>query len=143
MRVPSAPPETGSSATPFAEQLPLFVYGTLRRGECNHEPHLGGRFVSVVPARLPHHVRRVASHGFLVIRPEPGSEVWGELYFLDPARCRETLELCDRLEEIPPGSLRGDWYERQVVWVEAAGAQHRAWAYVEARGDELASHQPD
>jgi gamma-glutamylcyclotransferase (GGCT)/AIG2-like uncharacterized protein YtfP len=141
MCVPSAPPETGWPESGFEDQLPLFVYGTLRRGECNHDQHLGGRFVSVLPARLRDYARLVASHGFLVIRPEPGAEVWGELYFLDPTRVRETLEHCDRLEEIPPGSLRGDWYVRQVVSVETAGAQHRAWAYVDAGSTPPAPHR--
>jgi gamma-glutamylcyclotransferase (GGCT)/AIG2-like uncharacterized protein YtfP len=127
MSVAASPAETG-----WEECLPLFVYGTLRQGECNYDAHLAGRFVSVLPARLKDHARRVASHGYLVIRPEPGSEVVGELFFLAQSVACETLARCDRLEEIPPGSLRGDWYERRVVEVETAGGRHRAWAYVEA-----------
>jgi gamma-glutamylcyclotransferase (GGCT)/AIG2-like uncharacterized protein YtfP len=118
--------------TNLDESLPLFVYGTLRRGECNHEAHLGGRYVSVLPARLKDHARRVAAHGYFVIRPEPGAEVVGELFFLDAAVYRETMEQCDRLEEIPAGRLGGDWYVRRVVEVETDDSQHRAWAYLES-----------
>ena len=114
------------------EPLPLFVYGTLRRSECNHDRYLGGRFDSVRTARLADHVRLVGSHGYFVIRPEPGAEVWGELFFLATEISGETLAQCDQLEEIPAGRLRGDWYARQIVVVETDDSQHRAWAYVES-----------
>lgn len=123
---------TSLSATGLEEPLPLFVYGTLRRGECNHDGYLAGRFVSVEPARLTDHARLVGSHGYFVIRPDPGAVVTGELFFLTPANADETLERCDRLEEIPPGCLRGDWYMRRVVVVETADSRRRAWAYLEA-----------
>jgi gamma-glutamylcyclotransferase (GGCT)/AIG2-like uncharacterized protein YtfP len=127
MSTATAPRESG-----LEELLPLFVYGTLRRGECNHDRYLGGRFVSARIARLADHVRLLGSHGYFVIRPEPGAEVSGELFFLAPAISRETLEQCDRLEEIPPGTLRGDWYTRQIVEVETDDSRHRAWAYLES-----------
>ena len=80
------------------EQLPLFVYGTLRQGESNHDWHLGGRFLRVVTACLTQHVRRVGHHGYFVVVPAAGEQVEGELFFLDPVRYSETLERCDRLE---------------------------------------------
>jgi gamma-glutamylcyclotransferase (GGCT)/AIG2-like uncharacterized protein YtfP len=112
--------------------LPLFVYGTLRRGEVNHTPFLGGRFTAVLPARLEDHVRCVGSHGYFVVRPQAHAQVEGELFFLDPAEDRTTLEACDRLEEIPPGELQGAWYARRIVTVWAAGTTHQAWIYLDA-----------
>ena len=47
------PVATSLSETGLEEPLPLFVYGTLRQGECNHNGHLAGRFVSVLPALRP------------------------------------------------------------------------------------------
>ena len=114
------------------EQLPLFVYGTLRQGESNHDWHLGGRFLRVVTACLTQHVRRVGHHGYFVVVPAAGEQVEGELFFLDPVGYSETLERCDRLEEIPPGALEGAWYARRVVTVESGTATHRAWVYLQA-----------
>jgi len=112
--------------------LPLFVYGTLRRGEVNHAPCLGGRFTAVLPARLDDHVRCVGSHGYFVVRPQVGAKVEGELFFLDPAQNHATLEGCDRLEEIPPGQLQGEWYARRIVTVWADGTRYQAWIYLDA-----------
>ena len=114
------------------KQLPLFVYGTLRQGESNHDWHLGGRFLQVIPARLAEHVRRVGHHGYFVVLPEAGAQVEGELFFLDPAQYAETMQRCDRLEEIPPGALAGAWYARRVVTVEAGTETHQAWVYLQA-----------
>lgn len=126
-----------TTPAPLAEadlrpSLPLFVYGTLRRGEVNHAPFLGGRFTAVLPARLDDHVRCVGSHGYFVVRPQAGAEVKGELFFLEPACDRTTLEGCDRLEEIPVGQLQGAWYARRIVTVWADGNPYQAWIYLDA-----------
>lgn len=110
------------------ERLPLFVFGTLRRGECNHH-YLAGRYVECVPAVLPGY----AVVDELMIAPRPGREVPGELFTLDPDRYVETLRGCDDLEEIPPGTLAGDWYRRAVVTVRTEEGEVRAWAYPTSR----------
>lgn len=106
--------------------LPLFVFGTLRRGEPNHH-YLDGFYDGVVPAVLPGY-GRVAP---LMIAAQPGSEVIGELFFLTAARYEQTLAGCDELEEIPPGKLVGHEYERRLVTVSTSAGELAAWAYVQ------------
>lgn len=105
--------------------LPLFVFGTLRRGHENHH-YLDGFYDRMIPAVLPGYVR-VAS---LMIDRRNGAEVTGELYFLTASRYEKTLAGCDELEEIPPGTLIGHEYERRLVRVFAGDTAYDAWAYV-------------
>lgn len=105
--------------------LPLFAFGTLRTGQCNHH-YLAGRFERSVPARLEGYTR-VAE---LMIGRADGCVVDGELFFLDLSRYAETLAGCDELEEIPPGTLRGAEYQRKRVTVLTEGGPVDAWAYV-------------
>lgn len=107
--------------------LPLFVFGTLRRGERNHH-YLHGYYDRVIPAVLPDYAR-VAP---LMIAPSPGGEVMGELYFLTASRAARTLAECDELEELVPGTLSGHEYERRRVSVIAEGITVDAWAYVQS-----------
>lgn len=105
-------------------QPPLFVFGTLRRGEWNHH-YLAKRFDRVLPAVLPGFRRR----GTLMIERGDGGEVAGELFFLVPEKYDETLRECDRLEGIPPGKLVGESYRRILVTVETADGPFEAWCY--------------
>src|SRR5579872_2072415 len=111
------------------ELLPLFVFGTLRRGEPNHH-FLEGTFERWLPGTLRGYARIVASHGFPAIAPAIGAQVAGELFFIRPEIFVETLADCDLLEEIPPGELTGRFYRRAQVVVETATGIFTAWAYV-------------
>ena len=105
-------------------QLPLFVFGTLRRGECNHG-YLAGAFDRVLPARLLGFAR-VAP---LMIARDAESAVDGELFFLTPASYEATLSGCDRLEELPTGGLIGHEYRRIAVRAQTESGEFIAWAY--------------
>jgi gamma-glutamylcyclotransferase (GGCT)/AIG2-like uncharacterized protein YtfP len=109
-----------------SERLPLFVFGTLRRGKENHH-FLDGHYERMISANL---------HGYgrihpLMIDRKPDGIVDGELYFLKLDRYDETLAGCDELEEIPPGTLVGHEYERRRVTVESGDGTITAWAYVQ------------
>ncbi len=105
-------------------QLPLFVFGTLRRGECNHH-YLAGRYDRVLVARLPGFVRVEP----LMIARQSDSVVDGELFYLTPATYFATLRECDSLEELPLGSLIGHEYRRIAVRVQTGSGEIIAWAY--------------
>jgi gamma-glutamylcyclotransferase (GGCT)/AIG2-like uncharacterized protein YtfP len=112
------------------EFLPLFAFGTLRRGQPNHH-FLEGTFERWLPGTLRNYARIVAAHGFPAIAPSDGEQVVGELFFVRPEVFLETLGRCDILEEIPPGELTGRYYRRARVVVEAAAGSFTAWAYVD------------
>ncbi len=115
---------------PASEQLPLFVFGTLRRGESNHHVLAGG-YERWLPATLRDFRRTTAAHGFPQVTPSPGDHVTGELFFIRPRDFAETLRRCDILEDIPPGQLAGAWYQRAQVVVETAEGNFTAWAYLD------------
>ncbi len=110
----------------MAQRLPLFVFGTLRQGHCNHH-YLHQRYARFVAARLYDYDRV----GPLMIARCVGGVVEGELYDLTPDSYDATLAGCDELEELPPGQLVGQEYERRRVLVETAEGQVAAWAYVQ------------
>ena len=118
-------------------QLPLFVFGTLRRGECNHH-YLAGAFDRMVPARLPGFARVEP----LMIARKVDSVVDGELYFLTPATAARTLQGCDELEELPIGQLIGQEYRRVPVKTQTDNGDVIAWAYVRPDAEPDADLQP-
>lgn len=110
----------------MTELLPLFAFGTLRRNEPNHH-YLHRRYERCLLATLPGY----AIVAPLMIAPAPGEEVTGELFFLTPGIYEATLAGCDELEEIPPGQLIGQDYERRRVVVATEAGHFEAWAYVQ------------
>jgi gamma-glutamylcyclotransferase (GGCT)/AIG2-like uncharacterized protein YtfP len=118
-------------------QLPLFVFGTLRRGECNHG-YLAGTYDRVRSASLSGFAR-VAP---LMIARETGAAVEGELFFLTPANYAATLYGCDRLEELPTDGLIGHEYRRIAVQVQADSDEFVAWAYVRPDAESDAEFDP-
>ena len=107
-------------------KLPLFVFGTLRRGHRNHH-YLDGFYDRVILAWLDGYERLHE----LMIAERPGGVVDGELFQLTPAIYDQTMAGCDELEEIPPGQLVGHEYERKRVQVRTSEGQIEAWAYVQ------------
>ena len=105
-------------------QLPLFVFGPLRRGECNHG-YLAGQFDQVQLARLLGFARIAP----LMIARDLNSVVDGELFWLTAENYEATLAGCDRLEELPVNGLIGDEYRRIAVRVQTESGEVVAWAY--------------
>jgi gamma-glutamylcyclotransferase (GGCT)/AIG2-like uncharacterized protein YtfP len=118
-----------------SRRLPLFVYGTLRRGGCNHDC-LEGHYERCIVARLIGFARGAAGHGFPTIRRAPGGCVEGELFFLPSSAYDAVLRRCDRLEGLSLGETRGAFYARIRVRVETAEGPTTAWAYAEANTPE-------
>ena len=107
------------------ECLPLFVYGTLRRGQPNHHL-LFGRYERGVTARLPDY----ALVAPLMVDHSPGGFVPGELFHLRPGSYAATMAACDELEGVTPRQSRYTVYERRRVRVLANVGVVEAWAYV-------------
>ena len=105
--------------------LPLFVYGTLRQGQCNHH-YLHGKYSRRLIANLPgfHRV-----HPIMVMK-HPTASVAGELDFIKPELYRMVMEACDVLEELHPGQTIGLDYRRLCLPVETTEGIIDAWAYV-------------
>lgn len=112
-------------------QLPLFAFGTLRRGESNHAT-IAGAFDRCLPATLHDFRRIMAAHGFPAIIRCPLAQVHGELFFMRPELYDETLRRCDLLEDLPPGQLIGRYYRRMQLPVETPEGVFSAWAYADA-----------
>jgi gamma-glutamylcyclotransferase (GGCT)/AIG2-like uncharacterized protein YtfP len=115
-----------------SRQLPLFAFGTLRRGESNHH-YLAGRYERSLSARLGDFKRTTTEHGFPGIAPSPGENVAGELFFIREELFGETLRNCDILEDLPPGQLVGRYYQRTQVVVETVEGDFTAWAYIDSQ----------
>ncbi|MBZ4322232.1 gamma-glutamylcyclotransferase family protein [Streptomyces huiliensis] len=111
--------------------LPVFVYGTLRRGGGNYPLFLRGRTTAEVPARLPGAVL-YEGPGYPFAVSAPAGEIRGELMTLVPGRYAAVLAALDVLEDHRPGDP-GSLYDRVVRDVRTErGESVRAWVYLAA-----------
>ncbi|MER7521261.1 gamma-glutamylcyclotransferase family protein [Streptomyces sp. NPDC126499] len=110
------------SDEPPREELPFFVYGTLRPGAYNHDRFLLGRTAAEEEAVLPGAVLHDGP-GYPYVVPGAG-RVTGALLTAAPGAYGELLALLDRVE-LPAG------YERTAreVLRTRDGAAVRAWVY--------------
>ncbi|MFD9220486.1 gamma-glutamylcyclotransferase family protein [Streptomyces sp. NPDC060064] len=126
--------ETESGSGPGAE-LPFFVYGTLRPGECNHDLFLHGRTAAEEPALLTDAVLYEGPGYPYALLDAGGGTVAGEVVTAAPGEYGELLAVLDRLEEyVAPGHPR-NLYERVARdVVRPDGTAVRAWVYLAAPG---------
>ncbi len=94
----------------------LFVYGTLKRGCCNHHRLIGQEFVGVARTLALYRLYRIDWHPGLVAA-ELGVAVEGELWAVD----ERTLHRLDEYEGVPT------WFDRRPV--RLAAIEERAEAY--------------
>lgn len=116
-------------------QLPVFVYGTLRPGQRNHDLFLRGRTTAVRPARLRGAVL-YEGPGYPYAVADPAGEVLGELVTLAPAGYGHVLAALDVLEDHVPGDP-ASLYDRVEREVQLTGSGEtaetvRAWVYLAA-----------
>jgi len=110
-------------------QLPVFVYGTLRRDEKNYSEYLAGRTIREEPATAEGRLFYVSDGGYPYLEPGPGA-VAGELVHLDPKFYEETLQRLDELEEYNPADEANSVYLRREADVALAGGSRvTAWIY--------------
>lgn len=77
----------------------VFVYGTLRRGECNHHLLEQSEYLGMFQTEPSYQLYDLGTYPGLV---EGGHSVVGEVYRID----EETLGQLDMLEEVPVEYLR-------------------------------------
>lgn len=105
------------------EVLPIFVYGTLQRGECREGcwPH------------LPQRVEWAEIRGRLLdLGPYPAlvsgdDRIRGELWTIAAEHLEETLGVLDRIEGCVGDA--GDEYVRDVIECETAAGKRLAYVY--------------
>lgn len=108
---------------PEAARLPLFVYGTLRKGE-SAEDVLARDVLRRVPARAHGRLLDIgAPYPAATFGPDETGWVDGELLFLRPAGYEAALDRVDAYENVP------FLFRRLTVKVEAEGQEIEAWAY--------------
>jgi gamma-glutamylcyclotransferase (GGCT)/AIG2-like uncharacterized protein YtfP len=78
------------------QQLPIFVYGTLRTGQGNYRRFLEGETIAEYPATLPNH--KMYSLGIAYITDSKTGCVVGDLMFLEPSTYQKVLANLDGLE---------------------------------------------
>jgi gamma-glutamylcyclotransferase (GGCT)/AIG2-like uncharacterized protein YtfP len=103
-------------------ELPLFLYGTLRKGQ-PAEGEISSDVVRRAPARARARLLDLkAPYPGAVFGPDEG---WleGEIVWLRPATFQKTLDRVDTYENVP------FLFRRIVVEVETEGKTVEAWAY--------------
>lgn len=103
-------------------ELPLFLYGTLRKGE-SAESEIAADVVRRAPARARGRLLALnAPYPGAVFGPDEG---WldGEIVWLKPSTFAATLDRVDVYENVP------FLFRRIAVQVETEGQTVEAWAY--------------
>jgi len=116
-------------------QLPVFAYGTLRRGESNYWL-LRGCTVKELPASLDNALLyALRTYPVLVESAEASASVSGELMIIHPASYAGIIPEMDDLEGVNPGATPEEQasalYRRVKRLVRfPSGARAWAWVYV-------------
>ncbi|MET9698390.1 gamma-glutamylcyclotransferase family protein [Streptomyces sp. NPDC006529] len=124
----------GGAAPPSREdeELPFFVYGTLRPGEINHDAFLRGRTRCEEPALLPDALL-YDGPGYPYAVPCPGARTTGELVAAAPGQYARLLAELDRLEEYHGPASPLNLYERvRRTTLRPDGTTTPAWVYLAA-----------
>lgn len=107
----------------------VFVYGTLRCGEKNHQPYLAGRYRSCAAATLNGRLFYEPREGYPYLLPGRGL-VHGEVFELLPETAVATLHQLDSLEDYDPGNEAASLYLRREAEARLAdGETVRVWVY--------------
>ncbi|HVA00089.1 MAG TPA: gamma-glutamylcyclotransferase family protein [Terriglobia bacterium] len=106
----------------------LFVYGTLRRGCCNHKVlrRLRGRFLAGGHARGT--LYDLGEYPGATRDGSGAAKVWGEIYLLPSPR--RALKVLDKLEGFDAGRPAGSQFRRETTTVIlCGGGRLQAWIY--------------
>ncbi|MFI1258993.1 gamma-glutamylcyclotransferase family protein [Streptomyces netropsis] len=113
--------------TRMTEQLPVFVYGTLRAQQGNYRRILAGRTACERPASLEDYTLLGSVVPFAV--PREGRRVVGELMDVRPEAWRMVLRRLDHLEGYTGAEFDSLYVRRQHVVQCSDGEPVRAYFY--------------
>lgn len=121
-----------AAANRAASPLPIFVYGTLLRGESREKLLPGTRF----PARVPGQLFVLAGGAYpgCKLSGRPDSYVQGEMVEVDDVPA--VLRVLDRVEGFRGHGVSGSLFVRTLATVEVGLGHQLAWTYQHAGGDE-------
>jgi gamma-glutamylcyclotransferase (GGCT)/AIG2-like uncharacterized protein YtfP len=115
------------------EQRPFFFYGTLKPGEGNYAPFLGGRTLREQPATIRGAALYTEGpYPYLVIGEglaAPADTVQGYAMTIQPTAYAEVLPQVDQLEDYIPGDPYNE-YERIIYPVQTDAGPLDVWVYV-------------
>ena len=111
-------------------QLPFFVYGTLRAGQCN-ATLLRGAIARSRGAKLCGAQMFDLGPYPMIIEAEPQHEVWGELLEIEPEKYAAIVKSLDRLESVDGNNPENPdaLYRRLKRFVAVENEQLEAWVY--------------
>lgn len=110
------------------EYLPLFVYGTLRRGGVNYQPYLREHSVREIAATMPGTLY-LGREGWYPCLYEGNSPVTGELIWLRPDRFQDLLGKIDLLEDYDASREEESLYLRRRGIATSAEVEYVCWVY--------------
>lgn len=124
--MPSDPPH------PDTDQIPFFVYGTLRKGEGNYRRYVAGKTEREHRATLAGY-RLYANDLPCVVEAPEGGTVLGDLFYIRPELYHRVLRTLDMLEEYDPAQ-EDPWYVRvrrvvRYVADDGTPGEAEAWVY--------------
>lgn len=106
------------------ERSLVFVYGTLKRGLCNHSYLVGQRFVTEARTQPVYRLFDLGGYPGMVRAADGGVSIAGEIWEIDDP-CMHKL---DRLEDVEGGE-----YERTVIALAAPHEHEKIEGYVYLR----------
>lgn len=110
------------------QQLPVFVYGTLRRGYGNHSRFADA--ATAISVATFENASMFAGGVPFVRRTETGTVI-GELVDIDPAQYEFVMKRLDQLEGFNGVNAKWNLYDRERVTVTVDGGGTReAWTYL-------------
>lgn len=108
---------------------PVFVYGSLLPGLCNHSPYLGGKTLKELPGTVKGCMFDIG--GYPIINTQAEGTIEGYVMYIWENMYQSTLLDLDILEGYSenPGKM-GNLYEREVVVATTeGGVEHECYVY--------------
>ena len=103
----------------------LFVYGTLKRGYCNHGQIAGGTFVGLAHTPPGYRLYDLGGYPGLAVHPDDTAGVTGEVWSVAP----DLLARLDAFEGVHEGL-----YRREVLALLPPFADREVFAYLPVHG---------